>query len=268
MSAVTALFVLTALAYAAAFGLFFAHLRSGGRPAARWASRVLGGSIASHVAFLAADFAFEGRAPLGTMHQMLAVLSLLIALGFLGTMRRHRLPVLGAFITPLTLLLFLGAGLRGQVATVPEEVRSALLPLHVAVNVLGLVAFALAFAVAIAYVIQEQLLRRRQVGGVFQRLPALDVLDSLGFRLVIAGFPLFTIGVVTGSVWAARIGQGLSFSTGQGFAVVAWVFFASVLLSRVAGGWSGRRAAVGTMLGFLCAMAAILGYVLRSVGGA
>jgi ABC-type uncharacterized transport system permease subunit len=84
---------------------------------------------------------------------------------------------------------------------------------------------------------------------------------------VIVGFPLFTLGVVTGSVWAARIGQGLSFSTGQGFAVIAWFFFASVLLSRVAGGWSGRRAAVGTMLGFLCAMVAILGYVLRGVGG-
>jgi ABC-type uncharacterized transport system permease subunit len=182
VSLVTVLFMLTAFAYAAAFSFFFAYLRSGSGRAPRWASRVLGAAIAAHAAFLVADYALVGRPPLGTMHQTLAVLSLLIAIGFLGTMRRHRLPVLGAFITPLALLLFLGAGLRGQVATVPEGVRSALLPLHIVVNVLGLVAFALAFAVAMAYVIQEQLLRRRQVGGVFQRLPALDVLDSLGYR--------------------------------------------------------------------------------------
>jgi ABC-type uncharacterized transport system permease subunit len=260
------LFVTTALGYVAAGALFFAHLRSGGAKLSGWAARTLAASIASHVVFLVAD-ALSGRAPLATVHQTLDFLSLLIAVGFLASMRRHRLPVLGAFITPVTLLLFLAAALRGPVARVPEGVRSLLLPFHIVVNVLGLAAFALAFAVAVAYVIQEQLLRKRQVGGVFQRLPALDVLDSLGLRLVTIGFPLFTLGVVTGSIWAARQGNGLSFSTGQGFAVLAWLFFASVLLSRAAGGWSGRRAAIGTMLGFLCAMAAIGGYVLRGVGG-
>ena len=270
MSIVTMLFVATALGYASAAMMFSAHLRGRGARSVWWATRTLGVAIAAHVSFLVADYALSGRAPLSTMHETLAVLSLLIVVSFLATMRRHRLAVLGAFITPVTLLLFLGAALRGPVGRVPEGVRSALLPFHIVVNVLGLAAFALAFAVAIAYVIQEQLLRKRQLGGIFQRLPSLDVLDSLGFRLVTIGFPLFTLGVVTGSLWAVRLGNATTpttFSTGQGFAVLAWLFFATVLLSRVAGGWRGRRAAIGTMLGFLCAMAAVGGYVLRSVGG-
>jgi ABC-type uncharacterized transport system permease subunit len=263
----TLLFVFTALCYVAAAMLFSAHLRGRGTRSERWATRALGVAIGLHVAFLIADYGVAGRAPLATVHETLAILSLLIAVSFLATMRRHRLAVLGVFITPVTLLLFLGAALRGQVERVPEGVRSALLPLHIVVNVLGLAAFALAFAVAVAYVIQEHMLRKRQLTGVFQRLPALDVLDSLGFRLVTIGFPLFTLGVVTGSLWAARLGNAMSFSTGQGFAVLAWLFFAVVLLSRVVGGWRGRRAAIGTMLGFLCAMAAVGGYLLRSVGG-
>ena len=267
MSFATLIFLLTAVCYLVSGALFSGHLRSGSARAAWWATRSLALSIVAHVAFMAADYALTGHQPLATMHQTLALLSLVIAVGFLATMRRHRLPVLGAFITPVTLLLFLGAGLRGATPAVPESVRSMLLPLHIAVNVLGLAAFALAFAVAVAYVIQEQLLRTRQLGGLFQRLPALDVLDSLGFRLVTVGFPLFTLGVVTGSLWASRLGNGLSFSTGQGFALLAWLCFASVLLARVAGGWRGRRAAIGTMLGFLCAMAAVGGYVLRGVGG-
>ncbi len=269
MSFVTVLFVATALAYVAAAMLFSAHLRGRGATSERWATRTLGLAIAAHVAFLGTDYALSGRAPLSTMHETLAVLSLLIAVSFLATMRRHRLVVLGAFITPVTLLLFLGAALRGPVGRVPDGVRSALLPFHIAVNVLGLAAFALAFAVAVAYVIQEQLLRKRQLGGIFQRLPSLDVLDSLGFRLVTIGFPLFTLGVITGSFWAVRLGSAspTNFSAGQGFAVLAWLFFATVLLSRVAGGWRGRRAAIGTMLGFLCAMVAVGGYVLRGFGG-
>jgi ABC-type uncharacterized transport system permease subunit len=56
-------------------------------------------------------------------------------------------------------------------------------------------------------------------------------------------------------------------SAGQGFALLAWVFFGSVLLARAAAGWRGRRAAIGTMLGFLFSMAAIAGYLLRGFQG-
>lgn len=261
MSLVTLSFVVTALLYASSCALFFFHLGRGGRASARWALRALGAAIAAHVGFVACDYVLGGHPPTADIYEALSLLSLLIALGYLASMRSHRLTVLGAFITPVTLLLFLGTGLRGRVPEVPEGVRSMLLPFHVGVNVLGIVAFALAFAAAVGYLIQEQRLRTKQVLGVFQRLPALDVLDSFGLRLVTIGFPLFTLGMVTGSIWAAR--AGFSLNAGQGFALLAWVFFACVLLARVAAGWRGRRAAIGTMLGFLCAMAAILGYMLR-----
>lgn len=268
MSLVTAGFAVAASLYAASCALFFAHLVRGGRQSVTWASRVLGAAILAHLAFLAGDYALLGNTPMGDIYDSLAVLSLLIALAYLASMRTHRLTVLGAFITPVTLLLFLGAGLRGSVPPVPEHVRSALLPLHVGVNVLGIAAFALAFAAAVAYVIQEQLLRRKQVVGVFQRLPALDVLDAMGLRLVTIGFPLFTIGLVMGSFWVAQRADGASgLSPGQGFALLAWVFFGSVLLARAAAGWRGRRAAIGTMLGFVFAMLAIGGYLVRGVGG-
>jgi ABC-type uncharacterized transport system permease subunit len=263
----TPVFGLTVAAYAVATLLFFEFLRTGSARVERWATGSLAGAVLAHVVYLVVDYRIAGRTPLETTHETLAALSLLIAVSFLATMRRHRLPVLGAFITPVSLLLFLAASLGRQDAVVPEGVRSVLLPVHILVNVLGLAAFALAFALALAYVIQEQLLRRRHVGGLFQRLPPLDVLDSLSFRFVTVGFPLFTLGVVTGSIWAARLGNVLGFSTGQGFALLAWVFFACVLFSRAAGGWRGRRAAIGTLLGFLCAMAAVGGYVLRDVGG-
>jgi ABC-type uncharacterized transport system permease subunit len=265
MTLVTVIFTLTAGLYAGSCALFFVHLARGGQRSVAWASRVLGIAMGAHFGFLVANYFWFGHAPISDIHEALALASLLIALGYLATMSTHRLTVLGAFITPVTLLLFLGASLGGRVGDVSEGVRSALLPLHVAVNVLGIVAFALASAASTGYLIQERLLRRKHVVGVFQRLPALDVLDSLGFKLVTVGFPLFTVGLLTGTLWAARGHQSLD--TGQGFALLAWIFFASVLLARAAAGWRGRRAAIGTMLGFLCAMAALGGYLLRGSAG-
>ncbi len=262
---VTLLFALSALLYAVASGMYLVFLAKGAEGLADWSARVLGGAIVSHVAFLTANWALGGHLPTADIHQALAVLSLVVVVGFLVTTRvRKKLRVLGAFIGPVTLLLFLGAAFRRGVGPVPEGVRSALLPLHVGVNILGLAAFALAFAAALAYLIQERQLRKKNLGGVFQRLPALDVLDGLGLRSVLVGFPLLTIGVVTGTIWAVKLGEGSpAITASQGFGILAWVLFAAVLLLRVAAGWRGRRAAIGTMLGFLCTMAVLVGYVVR-----
>ena len=134
---------------------------------------------------------------------------------------------------------------------------------------LAVTAFALAFAAGLAYVIQERLLRTKQLGGLFRRLPALDVLDTLGLRSVMAGFPLLTIGVVTGTMWAVRLNSGvLGLSPSQAMGLVAWGLFAAILFLRVAAGWRGRKAAIGTVLGFLCTLAVVASYVLRDVDGA
>ncbi len=265
---VATIFLITAGLYAAAGTLYLVHLSRGSRRLERWAPWVLGASVAAHVGFLASEYATARRMPTGDIHQTLAVLSLAIAVGYLASMRQHRLTALGAFITPITLLFFLGAGLRSGASAVPPGIHSAILPLHVGANVLGIAAFALAFAVSVGYIIQEQLLRRKKIGGLLQRLPALDVLDGLGLRLVSVGFPLFTLGVVTGSVWAARLQTGMpSFSTSQGLGLLAWACFGGVLLTRVVAGWRGRRAAIGTVLGFVCAVATLAGYLIRYLEG-
>jgi ABC-type uncharacterized transport system permease subunit len=263
----TTAFVLTATCYAVACVLFSVHLIRGSATSVSWATRALGAGAAVDLVFVGVQQLATDTQPLA-IRQALAILSLLVAAGYLLVMRRRRMSVLGAFIAPLALLLLLGAGLGSSVPAVPPHVRSALLPLHIGVNVLGIVAFALAFAAAVGYLVQERLLRRKQVIGLFQRLPALDVLDAVGLRLVTLGFPLFTIGVVTGSLWAVqRSGStGVHLSAAQGFALVAWTCFAAVLIARAAAGWRGRRAAIGTLLGFGCAMAALIGYLARGAG--
>ncbi len=266
---VTALFVTTGALYTLSLGLYLGYLVRGVEGLGRWATRVLVSAALAHLAFLVVDYQVHGNVPIGDIHQTLSLASLLIVVAYLLASMRYRIAVLGSFITPVTLLFLLGAGLGKSVEHVPADVRSVLLPIHIGVNILGIVAFTLAFAAALAYVIQEALLRRKKLGGLFQRLPSLDVLDSLGFRLVTIGFPLLTIGIVTGAIWAVRIDPGtFGITAAQSFALVAWVVFAGVLLLRVAAGWRGRRAAVGTMVGFVCAAAVLVGYYVSATGGA
>lgn len=266
---VTSLFVATAILYAISCGLFLVYLFRGHDSIGEWSMRTLAAAGALQVAYVLGDWMVLSNLPFRSIHGTLEVASLLVVVAFLLASIKYRIRVLGAFITPVALLFLLGAGLSTGVGRVPAEVRSVLLPVHIGLNVLGVVAFALAFAAAIGYVLQERMLRRKRLGGIFQRLPALDVLDSLGLRLVLIGFPLLTLGIVTGTIWAVRVDpQAPTFTASQAFGLVAWLVFAGVLLLRVAAGWRGRRAAIGTMVGFLCAVAVLVGYVVRAGGGA
>jgi ABC-type uncharacterized transport system permease subunit len=83
---------------------------------------------------------------------------------------------------------------------------------------------------------------------------------------VLAGFPLLTFGMVTGTFWLLRAG-GAQFYVSQALGLVAWAIFAGVIVLRVAAGWQGRKAAVGTMLGFAFTLLVLLGYAVRAAGG-
>ena len=266
MSTEHLLFLSPALFYALASLGFAALLARGDETLGRRAKLALGLGFAAQILLLVYRAFVSHFDSLGGIHQTLSIASLLLVLAFLSASARYPLSALGAFVAPLAFFFALGAGLTPEGTTLSPRMRSLLLPVHIGLNLLGVVAFALAFALSLAYVLQERQLRRKQLGGIFKRLPPLDVLDSLGLRLVAAGFPLLTLGIVTGTIFALRIDpQGLS--PGQGFAILAWVVFAGVLLLRFAAGWRGRRAAIGTILGFLCALVVLLGYVLRAGGG-
>lgn len=260
------LFVAAAVAYAVSSALYLLTLIRGADGVGRHAHLALLLSVVLHGAYLGVDHT-SGGLPMSRVHQTLTFLSLGIVGAFLvAGLRRKSIAILGAFITPVALFFFLGAGLGRSVADVSDGTRSALLPFHIAVNVLGLVAFALAFGAAVAYVIQERMLRQKRLSGVFERLPALDVLDGFSLRAVSVGFPLLTIGVVTGAFWATRVQQGVLVTSPQAFGLAAWVLFAGVLVLRLAAGWRGRRAAIGTIVGFLCAAAVLVGYAIRDGG--
>lgn len=264
---ISGLFITTAVLYGLACALYLAHLTRGRAGLTRATNVTLGLAVGLHVAYLVGEVA-AGSSVIGDIHRVLSLVSFAIVSAFLATTLQRPVTVLGAFITPVTLLFFLASGLGHSVESVPPEVRSRLLPFHIAVNVLGVSAFALAFGAALAYVLQERLLRRKELGGVFQRLPALDVLDSLSFRASLVGFTLLTVGVVTGALWMAREHAGrLLLAPAPLMGIATWFVFASILGLRVMSGWRGRRAALGTIVGFLCAVSVLAFYVLRASGG-
>lgn len=242
--------------YAAAGVALVAHLAGTARSQAAlaWGTRLLTAAATLHGLHEALRWSAAGTgALLGTA---LSSLALLGVAGFLVLRRSNpRLDVTGAFVAPLTLLLLVASRAPGE--RPPGQLGGAVLVLHVASVLAGTAAFTLAFAMALAYLLQERQVKKKRLGGVFQRLPPLDVLDAVSYRCVAVGLPALTLGIVTGFFVGAR-GAGVVWQQYVGMG--AWVLFAGVLVLRLAAGWRGRRAAIGTILGYATALVVLAGY--------
>lgn len=260
------LFVATALLYLVASGIFLAHLVGSTRLAgSRLGPGFLGVGAFFHAVHIVVSSLVLHVCPVQGVHFALSVLSLCACVAYLAVRVRYKVDVVGAFVAPLA-LTFLTAS--RFVAVTPDEnsgVSSAILPVHVTVNLLGDALFSLAFAAAVAYLIQERQLKNKHFTGLFQRLPPLDALDKAEHRFLLAGFPLLTIGILTGTYWARRVELGGAADVARAaLSYATWVLFAGVLSMRAAAGWRGRRAAYGTIAGFGLSVIVLLIYLLRA----
>lgn len=258
------LFAATASVYAAACALFVALLLGRAERYAAWAPGLVAIGVPLHAAQIVVSSLVLHVCPVQGIHFALSVASLLAAVVYLGARLRFRVDVVGAFVAPLALTFLLASRFVVVTAAEVPRLRSAVLPFHVAANLLGVALFTLAFAAAVAYLLQERRLKQKRLDGMLQRMPPLDALDKAEHRFLVAGFPMLTIGIVTGSLWAHEVEAGGAGEIARAvFGYVSWALFGMVLLLRAAAGWRGRRAAYGTIAGFGFAVLVLLLYLVR-----
>jgi ABC-type uncharacterized transport system permease subunit len=265
------LFGATALVYLAASALFIAFL-SGAWPARLqkalpWAPRLVAVGVPLHAAQICIWSLVLHVCPVEGIHFALSVASMLVCLVYVLARLRLHVDVVGAFVAPQALMFLLASRFVGPVDARPR-LQSGLLPFHVVTNLLGIALFTLAFAAAVAYLMQERRLKQKKLQGVFERLPAIDALDRAEHRFLVAGFPLLTVGILTGTLWAREVEAGGAAEIARwALSYASWALIGGVLLLRAAAGWRGRRAAYGTILGFGLTVLVMLGYLARSMMG-
>ena len=153
---------------------------------------------------------------------------------------------LGIFVLPLAiagiLLPLLHLGVDHPLPT--EYGAHALLAL-LAYALLGLAA-----AQAILFRIQERHFKRQELGRLIASLPPLQVMERTLYQLLIAGFVVLTLTLVTGALFIQDLlAQHLMHKTV--FAILSWVIYAALLWGHFFRGWRGRKAATLTLVAFV-----------------
>lgn len=202
--------------------------------------------------------------PISSTPEAMSFVAFLVAVGYLVASLRYRLAAAGAFAVPAALVLLVLARVAPTETSAPD--LGPLGHAHIFLSTLGVAVFALAAVLAVLYLVEDRQLKKKQFGAMMGRGTPLETLDRLALRCVSFGFPIFTVAIVTGAMWVARLGvlQGqVALRPEHALAVATWIAFGVLLIARVGAGWRGRRAAWLTLGGFGGAMLVLVVYFLR-----
>lgn len=208
---------------------------------------------------LAFSFAMHSLLLIGLIHDgafaslpvYMSLLSWCVMLtGLLTWVRKKR--ALMVILAPTALLVYL-AGLLMKPAPVATGLSAMFSVVHVGALFGALALLALSFGAGCLFLLQERAIKAKAKPSQLRReLPALSVLDRINALTVSIGFPLFTVGLLTGFV-AARVAYG-QLTTGEPKELVSllvWALFAVLYHQRMARGWQGRKPALMAIVIFL-----------------
>ena len=207
------------------------------------------------------------RVPWGNMYEFSITGALAFSAAYLFGLKKYRIRYLGLPVA-ITVLLTLGTAItllyRPSAPLVPA-LKSPWLVIHVSTAIISGGVFLLANCIAATYLILDRYEQKGARPSWALKLPTLEVLDNLSYRLVALVFPLWSFSVIAGAIWAeAAWGRYWGWDPKETWAFITWVAYAAYLHARVTVGWRGRRAA------WLCIFAGstfLFNYVYVNVWG-
>ena len=128
---------------------------------------------------------------------------------------------------------------------------------HIILIFTGYAALVLSFGASLLYLVQERRLKAKKAASLSSFLPALEVIDQIGYRSLLLGFPFMTLGLITGSVVALTTYGKVDFLDPKILlSVLMWAVYMLMVFIRWNSGWRGRRAAILASFAFVAALAA------------
>ncbi len=211
-----------------------------------------------------------GYVPLSNMYESLIFFSWTIVLIYLILEFKYRQRIIGVFVTPFAFIAIaltsIIPGIDAKITPLVPALQSNWLAIHVITCFLGYASFAVSFGISILYLIRDR--EGSQTEGISKWLPAPPILDEINYKSIVIGFPMLTLGIVTGAAWANYAwGTYWSWDPKETWSLITWFIYAAFLHARFTRDWRGRKAALLSIFGFAAVLFTYFGvnYVLSGL---
>ena len=200
--------------------------------------------------------------PWSNMYEFASVAGLVGVIAFIGVLwKAPTIRHLGAFILlPVVLMMFLaGTVLYSKAQPLVPALQSYWLAIHVTLVSIAEGALMTSAVLTGLYLVKLRYDRLSKgdgykpgrMGNLAARLPSADVLDKVSYRIVAFAFPLYTVAIICGAIWAeAAWGRYWGWDPKETWAFIVWVIYACYLHARATAGFKGKGAAWVNLAGF------------------
>ncbi len=255
------LLILAACAYCIGSVGYFVFVVRNGENVHRAALGVLGAGAVFHGAAVGLRSLDAGHLAVTSLSEALSFFAWLMVVAYLLIQNRLRLRILGSFVAPLAAAFMFGSAiLPSHMIPASPLFKSAWVWIHVSTLFGANALFALACAAGVLYLYQERAIKRKRLGSLYGRLPSLDRLDRVNHVCLLIGFPLMTVGLLAGFLYASTVWKSpWNWDPKEILALITWLIYAVLLHERLAVGWRGRRAAWLAIFGFSAVLITFLG---------
>ena len=247
------------LLYGAAGTAYAVHFLRRSPMAGRVATLTLILAALAHTFVIGMQTMQIGHVPFVSTTGAISAFVWLLSLSYLYTEMTTDERAMGVFVVPLLVALEIIPALSDPVLEPAAVLDSPWFAVHVSSLLFAYASFALACVIGITYVLMFKELKDKRLGFFYARLPSLHVLDVMNARAVAVGWVFLTIGLVVGAVWLSQVQtqttdprvQAMSLFDPKIFVVLlCWLVYSFELYARRAIGWSGRKAAWLSTIGF------------------
>jgi len=196
-----------------------------------------------------------GHAPLSNMYESMSFFAVSVMAAYLVVEWKFKVKTLGAVVAPIAFII-----LAANALFFPDDIRplvpalqSDWLLYHVITSFVSYGAFAVSFGISLLYLIKMKAEKGGlKEGSILGMFPDLKILDEVNYKSIAVGFPLLSLGIITGAAWANYAwGTYWSWDPKETWSLITWFIYAAYLHARLTRGWQGRRAALLSIVGFL-----------------
>lgn len=236
------------------------------------ATVVVGVGLALHTLDLALRLSLTGHMPVSNMYESIVFTAWsAMAIGLAIELWKRK-GLAGLFVAIIGTLALIGVSLMPLHETRIHPLRAVLnsywLNIHVTMMLISYGAFAVAALFAALYLVKSATKREALFGG--KPVMPLDQIEEFAYRLVQVGWPILTVGVCLGAVWADTAwGRFWGWDPKETWAFITWITYTIYLHTRMVVGWRGRISAFACLLGFLMVLITWIGvsYIPWFAGG-
>ena len=247
--------------------IFLAGSRKG-----RLASRLLLAAAIIHTAIIIVRTMGAGRLPYQTPYESLQWFAWSSVIMYLFVERRFRNVFAAGFpVTAIACAASLYAALRCSpgVAPLVPALQSDWFIWHAVSVSMSYAVFVVAFSVEFGHAVLAERLPPGMLSKYAMDAEGAARFHRMAHQLVLFGFPLLTLGIISGAAWAEQVwGRYWSWDPKETWSLITWIVYALYLHSMTVAKWRGRRASALNALGFVCMLAALLGvrWIARLLG--